>query len=107
MTDKKNIFDNIPKQLHSELFSEFVKTSQIKIERIVSMGHSSEADQWYDQDKNEWVFLLEGHAVLEFGKNGECVELQTGDYLNIAAHVRHRVKWTSPHQKTIWLAVHY
>ena len=32
-------------------------------------------------------------------------ELHRGSYLNIPAHARHRVAWTDPHQKTVWLAI--
>jgi len=35
------------------------------------------------------------------------VQLQRGSYLYIPAHVRHRVAWTHPTEKTIWLAIHY
>jgi cupin 2 domain-containing protein len=35
------------------------------------------------------------------------IEMQAGDFLNIPAHQRHRVEWTIPGQKTIWLAIHY
>jgi cupin 2 domain-containing protein len=27
--------------------------------------------------------------------------------LNIPAHARHRVAWTDPKEKTIWLAIHF
>ena len=30
-----------------------------------------------------------------------------GDWVNIPARVRHRVEWTDPKQKTVWLAVFY
>ena len=32
----------------------------------------------------EWVLVLEGHAILEFG-NEEYITLKKGDYLNIPA----------------------
>jgi cupin 2 domain-containing protein len=35
------------------------------------------------------------------------VEMSPGDYINIPAHEKHRVAWTSPDGPTIWLAVHY
>jgi cupin 2 domain-containing protein len=35
------------------------------------------------------------------------VEMKPGDFLNIPAHRRHRVEWTTPGEPTIWLAVHY
>ena len=35
------------------------------------------------------------------------VELRPGDFLNITAHRKHRIEWTTPDEPTIWLAVHY
>lgn len=37
----------------------------------------------------------------------EAVQLNEGDYLNINAHVKHRVEYTDPDVETIWLAVFY
>jgi hypothetical protein len=37
----------------------------------------------------------------------EAVEMRTGDFLNIPAHQKHRVEWTAPNERTIWLAIHY
>jgi cupin 2 domain-containing protein len=101
-----NIFTNIPKQLPSELFENLISTDAIKIERIVSDGHSSPDTGWYDQDENEWVIVLEGEAILSF-VDADDVILKAGDYLNIPAHTKHKVSWTTPNQKTIWLAVFY
>ena len=33
-----------------------------KIERIVSRGHASPEDFWYDQEENEWVMVVKGTA---------------------------------------------
>jgi len=33
--------------------------------------------------------------------------MSPGDYINIPAHTKHRVAWTTPDGPTIWLAVHY
>jgi cupin 2 domain-containing protein len=30
-----------------------------------------------------------------------------GDFVNIPAHTKHRVEWTTPDEPTIWLAVRY
>jgi len=49
------------------------------------------------------VIVLRGKATLEF-EGEERVELQKGDCLTIAKHVKHRVARTSA--ETIWLAVH-
>ncbi|MBM4012709.1 MAG: hypothetical protein FJ286_15285 [Planctomycetes bacterium] len=42
---------------------------------------------------------------LEF--EDHVVEMGPGDWLDIPAHHKHRVAWTSPNEPTVWLAVHY
>ncbi|MEA1956120.1 MAG: cupin domain-containing protein [Campylobacterota bacterium] len=100
-----NIFENIPNEIKSELLENIVSTDAIKIERIVSDGHTSPSFGWYDQDENEWVIVLEGEAILSF--EDKDIRLKAGDYINIPAHTKHKVSWTAPNQKTIWLAVFY
>lgn len=34
-------------------------------------------------------------------------DLMPGDFIDISAHRRHRVEWTTPEEPTIWLAVFY
>jgi len=102
-----NIFSNIPSAISKEIFKTIVTTDALKIERIISKGHVSPKDFWYDQPNSEWVIVLQGHAKLRFRENDEVIELFLGDHLNIPPHVKHRVEWTDPDQKTIWLAVHY
>lgn len=75
------------------------------IERIISKGHSTPEGEWYDQDQDEWVLLLQGKAVLSFEDNS-TINLASGDYLYIPAHERHRVEWTDPNGDCIWLAIH-
>jgi len=41
------------------------------------------------------------------GFEEEVVEMKPGDWLHIPAHKRHRVVWTSPEEKTVWLAMFY
>lgn len=101
-----NLFASIPADLESEVFEEIARSQTVRIERIVSKGHSSPATGWYDQDENEWVIVLEGSAVLVF-ENGNRFDLTAGDYLNIPAHTKHKVAWTDPNALTIWLAVFY
>ena len=43
-----NLFSNIPEHLPEELTTVFQKGRGIRIERIVSQGHSSPAGFWYD-----------------------------------------------------------
>ena len=102
----KNLLQNIPESLPEELFETLVKTGTVHIERIVSRGHTSPEDGWYDQNKNEFVLLLKGAARLEF-EDGSVIGLGAGDCLEIAPHQRHRVAWTDNESETVWLAVFY
>ena len=45
--------------------------------------------------------------VAAYDGEDEFLQMQSGDYVNIPAHVRHRVEQTDADQETIWLAVHY
>lgn len=101
-----NLFENIPEAIDQEQFSDLLKHDGLRIERIVSQGQCSPEGSWYDLDENEWVLVLEGAGKLEFADGSE-VTLNKGDHLNIPAHSRHRVSWTDPAQKTVWLAVFY
>lgn len=101
-----NIFEAIPKNLKSEIFERFVDNDSIRIERIISKGHSTPETGWYDENRNEWVMLLKGEARLSFA-DGPSVNLKAGDFLDIPAHKKHRVDWTDPDTETIWLAIHY
>lgn len=105
-TDNANFFKNIPAQLPDELFETILKRDNLRIERIVSKGHVTPPGQWYDQDWDEWVMLLQGEATVLYQKDGLAIQLVAGDYLLIPAHTRHRVEWTPPDSDTVWLAVH-
>jgi cupin 2 domain-containing protein len=102
-----NTFSLIPEQVPDEIFEMLAGTGQVRIERIISDGHASPEGFWYDQDENEWVVLLQGRAGLRFEHETDLVVLKPGDWIDIGAHVRHRVEWTDPKQKTVWLAVFY
>ena len=102
----KNIFENLPAELKEEFFEEILSAKDFKLERIISEGHASPPNFWFDQDKNEFVLLLKGKARLSFEDSGK-LELNSGDYLIIKAHQKHRVDWTDPNQKTFWLTIHY
>ena len=88
-----------------ELFVSLLKTSNIRIERIVSYGQASPDGFWYDQEEHEWIILLKGAARLTVDER--TIELRQGDYLNIPSHTKHRVEWTTPDEPTVWLAVFY
>lgn len=104
--DHGNLLDALPEELVDEVFDVLVDTGAVKIERIVSRGHVSPPDGWYDQSRDEWVLVLSGAATVVF-EDGRVFDLSAGDYLSIPARVRHRVAWTDPDRETVWLAVHH
>jgi cupin 2 domain-containing protein len=101
-----NIYKLIPETGKDEIFETLIKSGSVEIERIISHGHTSPESGWYDQEKSEWVIVFQGVAIIEF-ENNEKFEFKQGDFINIPAHRKHRVFWTDPNVKTIWLAIHY
>jgi cupin 2 domain-containing protein len=104
---RANLLQQIPATLPVELVETLCRSDHVRIERIVSRGQASSEGFWYDQDWHEFVLLVSGHARLTFADGAPPVELRPGDWLDIRAHVRHRVEWTDPARDTVWLAVHY
>ncbi len=103
-----NIFSLTPEKLPLELSETLAGfPGGARIERIVSEGHASPENFWYDQEENEWVMVLQGSAALRFEEKEDLLLLEPGDWVDIPAHVRHRVEWTDGKQKTLWLAVFY
>ncbi len=101
----ENIF-HLPTELPSEeLLESLVEKDHVLIERIISTGQTTPPSEWYDQDRDEWVILLQGEAILSYTDHTK-VQLKAGDYLFISAHQKHRVEYTSSHPPCIWLAVH-
>ena len=102
-----NLFTAIPQDLPNELFETLASSNNVKIERIVSRGHTTPEGEWYDQAWHEWVILLQGEAVLMFEDQEDRVMLKVGDYLLINAHRKHRVSFTSSDGDVVWLAVFF
>ena len=63
---QNNIFSKIPGNIPEEIIEDILNTDNLKIERIISKGHISPEDFWYDQVTHEWVLLLQGKARLVF-----------------------------------------
>lgn len=110
----ENLFSLVPRELGkessglpAELMERLVDTAHVRIERIVSTGHASPEGYWYDQSESEWVIVLQGEARLSLDNRPEPLLLKPGDFLNIPAHQKHRVEWTSKEEPTVWLAVFY
>ena len=102
-----NLFADLPTDLPEELVESLAQNKHVRIERIISTGHASPDGFWYDQDRNEWVILLKGEAKLIFEGEEQPIHMKPGDYVNILAHHRHRVEWTTPDEPTVWLGVRY
>ncbi|MGE0757838.1 MAG: DUF1653 domain-containing protein [Pirellulaceae bacterium] len=101
----RNIFDNLPQHLPQEVVQTLIEADDMRIERIISHGHASAADFWYEQAHAEWVIVLKGAARLQF-EDG-MVEMRPGDFIHIPAFQKHRVDWTAPDEPTVWLGVQY
>jgi cupin 2 domain-containing protein len=99
-----NILNELPSRLAEEEIVPLLSSANVRIERIVSTGHSSPPGFWYDQEEHEWVLVLRGRGVVEFD-DGRQVALEPGDHLHIPPRVRHRVRETSREEPTLWLAV--
>ena len=100
-----NIFAALPERRPKEFVQTLLDVPNVRIERIVSHGHASPKEFWYDQDQHEWVIVLRGAARLQF-EDG-TIEMKPGDFINIPAFKKHRVDWTTPDEPTIWLGVRY
>jgi cupin 2 domain-containing protein len=100
-----NLFE-LPEPLPSlELFTVLVEPPHLQVERILSTGQTTPPHEWYDQPQAEWVLLLQGSATLTY-EDGAALRMESGDYVLIPAHVRHRVDFTSSEPPCIWLAIH-
>ena len=106
MPTPANLFAQMPHPLPDELITTLLQAGEVRIERIVSRGHATSEGFWYDQAQHEWVIVLKGAARLGV-ENRPPVEMRAGDFINLPAHTRHRVEWTTPDEPTLWLAVHY
>ncbi|MEP7146937.1 MAG: cupin domain-containing protein [bacterium] len=102
-----NFFD-LPQTLSKgfETFQEIISNENLTVERIISTGQVTPNSQWLEQDKNEWVLLLQGESELVF-VDGERWELKKGDYLLIPKNKKHKVSSTSIEPPCIWLAIYY
>jgi cupin 2 domain-containing protein len=101
-----NLFQLPVNLLQQEQFDILLEHNAIRIERILSHGHTTPEQGWYDQEEHEWVVVLQGGGEILF-EGGERVRLLPGDSIEIPAHRKHRVVWTDPDEVTVWLAIFY
>jgi cupin 2 domain-containing protein len=107
MHEVSNILANLPSALTSEAIDTIIESASVRIERIVSLGQTTPDGEWYDQERDEWVLVVVGSAALLFEDEPAPRRLSAGDHIVIPAGRRHRVTWTDPAEKTVWLAVHF
>jgi cupin 2 domain-containing protein len=100
-----NIFKNIPAAKDAEVFETLARGKNFRVERITSRGQTTPAGEWLVQAQDEWVIVLKGEGRLKFKGGSSIVTLKPGEHVFIPANTAHRVEWTSPREKTIWLAV--
>ncbi|MDO4550389.1 MAG: cupin domain-containing protein [Planctomycetia bacterium] len=122
----QNIFSELPHFLPEETYENIFEDANFRMEKIISTGHVSPPDFWYNQNEHEWVMVLRGHAVLEIQKEKfyekqndlseghlpktgctEQIQMNPGDYIFIPAHQKHRVVHTSTEMATVWLAIFF
>ena len=99
-----NLFASIPDDLPDEVSDVLARTAGARVERIVSRGHVSSPDFWYEQEEDEFVLLVEGEAELEIRGRADPARLGRGDWIVLPAGLPHRVSWTATDQDTVWLA---
>ena len=101
-----NLLAGLPSRSEEEQIERLVGGPDFRIERVVSTGQASPPGVWYDQSDDEFVVVLAGAARLCFEEGERSLDLRPGDWVEIPAHVRHRVEWTQADPPTIWLTVH-
>ena len=107
MKDEINNIFKLPIQLpQQELFEALFDNDKISIERVVSTGQVTPPGEWYDQQRDEWLIVLQGEGELSY-EDGSHIKLCVGDYLFIPAHQKHRVEYTSIELPCIWLTVFF
>lgn len=104
LKNTNNIFDiQFLENFNEEIIDDILSGKNFRIERIVSTGQTSD---WYDQEENELVILLQGIAKIEYEEN-VIKEVNVGDYFLIKAHEKHRVIYTSKNPACVWLCIFY
>jgi cupin 2 domain-containing protein len=92
--------------LGDEMVDFLLERRGVRIERIVSTGQVTPDGQWYDQETDEWVLVVEGAARLRIEGEETDRELNEGDWILLPARCHHRVTWTRAAPPTVWLAIH-
>ncbi len=100
-----NIFELPADNSGMEDFKTLFESGTVRIERIKGVHPYRSPGEWYDQETDEWVILLQGNATLEI-RDEKIIDMKTGDFVFLPAHKIHRVNTTSESPPCIWLAIH-
>ena len=104
--DRGNLFRGTKQPAEGpEVLEILCKSAGGFVERIVSSGQATAAGQWYDQETDEWVVVLQGDATITTGD--EVIPLGPGDWIYLPRHLKHRVAQTSIEPACVWLAIHF
>lgn len=109
MNNEKSIGNiyNLPIKLPStELFETLIAHNNVLIKRVISTGQITPEGEWYDQEREEWLIVLQGEGELSY-EDDSRIKLTSGDYLYIPAHKKHRVEYTSSIPPCIWLTIFF
>jgi len=100
-----NIFEDLPDAGAGEVIEIVAGFGQgaVRVERIISGGHASAEDFWYEQDEDEWVMLVRGEARLSIEGRDKALEMLPGDHIELPAKLRHRIDFVS--DDALWIAV--
>ena len=101
-----SLLGGLPSPQAEEQVERLIDGPGVRIERIVSTGQASPPGFCYDQPDDEFVVLHSGSARMRFEADDLVLDLKPGDWVEIPAHVRHRVESTQVEPPTVWLAVH-
>ena len=85
---------------HGEVHDPFVEAEGFRVEQIRSGRVATPVE--FIQAHDEWVFLVEGAAVMEVADRR--VELAPGDWVLLPSNLPHRLPRVEPGSS--WLAVH-
>jgi cupin 2 domain-containing protein len=100
-----NLFTLPAEPSSGELFERLAGGGDVLVERIVSTGQATPLGEWLEQERDEWVVVVQGEAEVSFA-DGSHLAFGVGDDAIIPAGTRHRVERTSTQPPCIWLAVH-
>ena len=95
-----NIFKNLKYDLTKETIDEIFSSPKIRVERITSSGQTTD---WFNQDENELVILLEGEAIIQF--LDKELTIKKGDVINIPSNQIHKTINLS--NTCLWLCIFY